>query len=164
LSDDDRGGRAEVRDVDGARPLEGATRLERGASAETDAIAVRARPGREPRVELVGRLFGGHDGDVLRECRVESVRSTLERRAALDVKTHDLAGRMHTRVGAAGDRERVPAREYGVERLPHRSLDRAQPRLARPATELRPVVFESQLELHGSMARGRAEPRWQSSP
>ena len=113
-----------------------------------DAVAIRARARREPRVEPVRRLLRREDGDVVGQGRVQRLARTLERRPALDVDARDLPGRVHAGVRASGDREPVPARKHAPERIAHDSLHRSQPGLARPAAEARAVVLEREPELH----------------
>ena len=98
-------------------------------------------------MEVLRRLLGREDGDVLGQRSVQRLRRPLGRRPALDVDARDLAGRVDARVGAPGDGEPVPAREDGVERVAQRAFDRAQARLARPAVEARAVVLERELEV-----------------
>ena len=99
-------------------------------------------------MEALRRLLGREDGDVVRQRGVQRLGRAL-RAAGRPRRRRSQPGRSRgPRVGAPGDREPVPAREHGVERVAHDTFDRAQAGLARPAAEARAVVLERELERH----------------
>ena len=124
--------------VDRLRPPERTARLERGAhAAPEDPVAIGPRARREAGAEVVLRLLGHEDGDVVRQRRVERLGRLLRRRPACGPDARHLAGGVHAGVGAAGDLESVPSREDCVERLAHDPLDRALLAAAAPSRESR---------------------------
>ena len=122
LAGQQRGAGLEPLEVDGPRPPERALRLERRArDAVEDEVAVRARRGREARVEPVRGVLGREHRDVGRQRRVERLGRLRGGRAARHLDARHLPGRVHARVGAPGDGEPVPAaRVDDVERLAER--------------------------------------------
>ncbi len=157
---EDRGSRDESVVIDRAGPPERPIRLERRRPiAGQHAIAIRARACGESGVEVGGRLFDRENDDVVGQRAVQRDRRPLQGGRTVDVDARDLPGRVDARIGASCDRELVPARKRGVERLPQGRFDRALARLACPAAERRAVVFERQLELHDLTSWAVREPR-----
>ncbi len=125
-----------------------ARRASSAGPGRDDPIAVRPRTSREARIEVLGRLHGLDDGNVLRQRRVQRLQHPLPRWTSLDSNARHLTRRVHTGVGAPGHREPLPPREQHVERVSEHSFDRAQAGLPRPAAKARAVVLERQLEVH----------------
>ena len=101
-----------------------------------DAVAVRAaRSPRSERRSPSARPRSRRRPRRRWEDAVQRVRGALERRPAVGLEARHLAERMHACVRAPRDGKPAPARVDGVERLPKLALDRAQPRLRRPARE-----------------------------
>src|SRR6185312_7859570 len=66
----------------------------------------------------------------------------------VDIDVRDLSDRVHAGVGAAGHHEaRIPAQDAG-DRTLERALNGAQPRLLRPAPEVRAVVGDIEPDAH----------------
>ena len=114
-------------------------------------VAVRARRGREARVEPVRRILRVEHRHVGRQRRVERLGRLRGGRAARHLDARNLPGRVHAGVGPPRDGEPVPAARIDhVERLAEHALDRSLAGLPRPAVERATVVLERQLqERHG---------------
>ncbi len=98
-------------------------------------------------VEVLRRLLHRDDGDVVRKDGVERLGGVIGGRASLDVDARDLPERVHTGVGAPGDREH---QEDLGERPAHLVLDGSPAGLRGPAGEVGAVVLERQPELHST--------------
>ena len=124
--------RAQAPDVERARIPPAAARLERRADATPpDAIAIRPRARREPRVKVGRRLLGRDDGNVFGQRGVQRLGRALGAGAASHVDARHVRERMDAGVRAARDREPGRGRVDRVERLPQSLLDGAQARLRR---------------------------------
>ena len=102
-------------------------------------------------MEPLWHILGREHRHVRRQRRVERLGGPPCRRATRHRDARDLPGRVHTGIGAACDREPVPASGVDdVEGIAKGSLDRSLSRLAGPAVETAAVVLECQPEgAHG---------------
>ena len=126
-----QGGRGSERvEVERARMPQRPARLERRAlAAPPHAVAIRARPGVEPRVEAVGGRLGGDHRDVVRERCVERLGGPA-RAAARPPPRPRRRSPARARPCRCGRRPRTPPRGRTATRAP--SAARPRPS-ARPA-------------------------------
>ena len=151
LSDHHRGGCVQPRHLEAPRMPERAVDLERRPRpAPPDAVAIRARPRGEARVEVVGHLFRFEDRDVVGKDGVQRLCCASERRATIEVDGDDVRERMHPGVGAAGDLHAVATLVDLLERSAHDTLDGPLVRLPCPAVESGPYIGNGQLEAHAN--------------
>ena len=85
---------------------------------------------------------GGDDSDVVRQGGVERLGGASDRGASNHIDRGHLCECVHAGVGSPRDGELRPASVEPIKGVVELRLDRAQTRLAGPASELRPVVLE----------------------
>ena len=122
LAREERGRRRERVDVERARPPERTPSLERraGSAARGRGSDTSASAPRSARGSSSDASSAASDRHVVGKRGVQRLGGALERRPTLDLDARDLARRVHPCVGAARDREPVPAREDRVERVAQR--------------------------------------------
>ena len=111
-------------------------------ASKADAVAVRASPRVEARVERVRYVLCREHAEVVRQQPVQRLCSAIRRRPGLHLDGGDVPERVHAGVGATRDCKRVDAPVELGEHLPELGFDGPRAGLTRPAAEPGAVVLD----------------------